>query len=171
MTKEAAPQEKNAAVFQKSEGLLPEEWRVPVQLAAKGRNSTNNGFLPDPDSDFLESVLIPKEAMLARISGDSMSPVILSGQYAIIGPQFLDSALPVDRMIVVVEVFDNPDTTVTIDSDWVGFYCKRIQQRDNICYFTSINPDGDSFSVARENCRLWPVIGTLYAGHGVPPED
>lgn len=109
--------------------------------------------------------------MLAKIGGDSMSPVLLDGQYAVIGPQYLNTATPRDREIVVVKVVVNKDADPQIDEEWEGFYCKRVQEREGMCYFTSINQSGASFSIDRRNCRLWPVIGVLFAGHGIPPED
>jgi hypothetical protein len=51
---------------------------------------------------------------------------------------------------------------------WIAALANRNTRR---CIAKSIGPTGVPFTVAKTNCRIWPVIGEWFAGKGESPED
>lgn len=146
---------------------------LPVvgQAAAREFYGGRSGMFDENDQ--LDIQDIPDTTRLVKVFGDSMSPVILDGQYAMVGPQYLGrgSNVPGERDIVIVEVIPQDPDHEAADREWEGVYCKRITEGEGIWYLHSINDTGDTFSVAKTNCRLWPVIGVWFAGKGKPPQS
>jgi transcriptional regulator with XRE-family HTH domain len=137
------------------------------------KGSSLRGIFNDNGS-FWDEEEIPETTHLVRIRGDSMSPMIMHGQYAMVGPQYMvdRSDVPGHRDIVIAEVTVQDNDIGGVDSNWEGVHCKRIQEwTKDVWLFTSINPAGETFTVAKNNCRLWRVIGVYFAGKGKPPEE
>ncbi len=140
--------------------------------AALEKGSGLRGIFDD-GALFWDAEEIPETTHLVRVRGDSMSPMLMHGQYAMVGPQYLVERgdVPGHREIVIAEVTVQENDIGGEDGQWEGVHCKRIQDGGDFWHFTSINPTGASFSVAKDNCRLWRVIGVYFAGKGKPPED
>lgn len=167
----ALPPRESTAIFCRAALAAKELKKLDIEVAARGKGTDRSGYIPD-GVQFAEGVQLPEETLLAKIRGDSMANLLLDGQYAMIGPQYLPTRILKDREIVIVEVRVEPgDDHEGSDEAWTGVYCKRVQERDGVCYFTSINPTGESFSAMRHNCYLWPVIGVYFAEEGKPPEE
>lgn len=140
--------------------------------AALEKGSSIRGIFDD-EGGFWDEEEIPETTHLVRVRGDSMYPMIMHGQYAMVGPQYMFERgdVPGDRDIVIAEIVVQENDIGGVDSEWEGVHCKRIQDAGDLWLFTSINPSGASFTVAKDNCRLWRVIGVYFAGKGKPPEE
>lgn len=140
----------------------PVEW--PVRGLAAADDSAGSRV---PDTDEIgESVYCPPGLVLVPVQGDSMSPLVLPGQYVMI-----------DRNREGFEVNGGVVVASIIDPDWErrermpGTFVKRCFGGDGFYYFTSINSAYSPFSAWRENCRIWPVLGVWFAERGKPPRD
>lgn len=133
-------------------------WNVRGRAAANSRQGAEV-----IDTGYADDEVDPPEGLtLVVAEGDSMMPLILNGQYAMIDKS--REGFEVNGGIVVV---------VTVDGD--GTYETRIKrcyrQGDNYL-FTSINKDGhEPFTVEAVRSRIWPVIGVWFAGKGKPPKE
>ncbi len=78
---------------------------------------------------------------------------------------------PKNYEIVVADVEVRDGEQAGSDARWEGVYCKRIVDMGTVWLFLSINSTGTPFTVAKANCRVWPVIGVYFAGKGKIPED
>jgi transcriptional regulator with XRE-family HTH domain len=116
---------------------------------------------------------IPESTHLIKICGDSMEPVMMHGQSVMVGMQYQTEIgeVPRHRELVVAEVTVQDNDIGGIDGEWEGVHCKRIQDGGDFWLFTSINPRGATFSVAKDNCHLWHVIGTYYGEKSKIPEE
>lgn len=146
-------------------------FRVVGEAAAFEGGGKPPGAFGEDDRTIWDDVEIPGTTHFVRVTGDSMSPVFLHGQYAMVGPEYQYGAVPCHREIVVVEVVIRDDEQAGSDAPWEGVYCKRAIDAESSWFFESINPAYDTFSIAKSNCRLWPVIGVYFAGKGKPPEE
>lgn len=145
---------------------------VVGKAAADETQGARAGFFPpDPEAQF-DEIFIPEFTSAVEIIGDSMSPVLLNGQYALLGPEYVGTYdQPKDYEIVVADVEIKDDSQEAIDKRWEGVYCKRIVDAGDTWLFLSINHTGTPFTIAKANCRIWPVVGVWFAGKGVPPEE
>lgn len=115
---------------------------------------------------------LPETTHFVKILGDSMAPMFMDGQYAIVGSEYvLPHSHPQDREIVIASVTIKDEEQAGIDRRFEGIYCKRVVDADAVWLFESINHTGAPFTIAKSNCRLWPVIGVYFAGSGRPPEE
>lgn len=147
------------------------QFHVVGQAAADESHGSRAGFFSDDAGRIWDDIRIPETTNYVKILGDSMSPVLLDGQYAMIGEECGPGNWPGDRDIVVAEVEVKDEEIGAGDREWEGVYCKRVVDGESAWHFHSISKSGDSFSVAKANCRLWPVIGVWFAGRGKPPEE
>lgn len=140
--------------------------------AALEVGASHRGGFDDEGLFWENEIQVPESTHLIRIRGDSMSPVILHGQFVMVGDQYRPEIgdVPGHRDIVVASVTVQNNDIGGMDSEWEGVHCKRIQDAGDFWLFTSINPSGETFTVAKDNCRLWRVIGVYFAGKGTPPE-
>ncbi len=115
------------------------------------------------DTGYADAVVTPPEGLtLVKAEGDSMSPLLLNGQYAMI-----------DKNREGFET--NGGVVVAVMVDEEGNFTTRIKR----CYdlggsyeFYSINSaENPPFTMPKERCRIWPVIGVWFAGHGKPPQQ
>ncbi len=147
---------------------------IPVvgRAAADETQGSRAGFFPpDPEAHF-DQVTIPETTAAVEIIGDSMSPVLLHGQFALLGPEYSGPYdHPKNYEIVVADIEVKDGDQAGSDERWEGVYCKRVVDAGDVWVFLSINQTGTPFSVAKANCRVWPVIGVWFAGKGKPPED
>lgn len=147
---------------------------IPVvgEAAADESQGRRSGFFPpDPETQYQE-VEIPATTAAVRIIGDSMAPVLLGGQYALLGPEYMGQFdQPRNYEIVVADVAVRDDEQAGSDSHWEGVYCKRIVDAGDTWVFLSINATGTPFSIAKSNCRVWPVVGVWFAGQGKIPAE
>lgn len=143
--------------------------KTPGDAAALEMGSTHRGIFDD--NALWDDIEIPETTHMVRLRGDSMEPMIMHGQYAMVGPEYTRGTVPGNRDIVIAEVTVQERDIGGVDSEWEGVHCKRIQDGGAVWIFTSINPSGETFSVAKANCRLWPVIGVWFAGKGKPPPE
>lgn len=176
---ESIPAPLNSATYQHEPlpdpvNFILEAKNIPVVGAAaadetKGRKA---GFFPlDPDAYF-DELTLPETTAAVKIIGNSMSPVLLDGQYAIIGPEYiLSSSHPGNYDIVVAKIEVVDEDQAGSDRRWEGVYCKRIVDGGDVWFLLSISSVGVPFTIAKSNCRLWPVIGVYFAGKGRPPEE
>ena len=127
--------------------------------AALEKGSGLRGIFDDGAS-FWDEEEIPETTHLVRIRGDSMSPMIMHGQYAMVGPEYLvaNGDVPGERAIVIAEIAVQENDIGGVDSELEGVHCKRIQDAGDFWCFTSINPTGASFSTAKDNCRLFIFV-------------
>lgn len=146
---------------------------IPVvgEAAADETEGSRAGFFPpDPEARY-DELIFPDTTAAVRIIGDSMSPVLLHGQYALLGPMYMGPRdKPRNHDIVVAQVEVAPDAGSDADARWEGVYCKRIVDAGDVWVFLSINTTGTPFTAAKANCRVWPVLGVWFAGMGKTPE-
>ena len=137
------------------------EWQVRGLAAA---DDSNGSRVPDTD-EISESIAYPPGLTLVPVQGDSMSPLVLPGQYVMI-----------DRDREGFEVSGGVVVASIKDSDWErrertpGTFVKRCFRGDGFYYFTSINSAYSPFSAWQDHCRVWPVLGVWFGGKGKPPE-
>lgn len=118
----------------------------------------------DMDEECPRILMSPHEA-LVRIMGDSMAPVILDGQYAVIEYQEFPPS-PRNGSLVIVRIDEGEDGKY---ERYPGYYCKRFQDGGSMAIFTSVNVDPirhPPFSALKANCRMWEVTGVRFAGQG-----
>ncbi|MDR3077723.1 MAG: hypothetical protein LBV15_03040 [Planctomycetota bacterium] len=150
----------------------------PMQLSVVGNAAADEtqgaraGFFPADADSFFEQVTIPETTHMVQIIGDSMAPVLLGGQYAFIGPEYVGRYdKPGNGEIVIADI--QPDAAeaqpVRVSRRREGVFCKRALDAGDLWVFLSINHTGTPFSAAKANCRLWPVVGVWFAGAGRPP--
>jgi Predicted transcriptional regulator len=143
--------------------ILTNSWPVRGLAAADDSGGTRV-----PDTDDLDEPIIPPEGLTAiPVKGDSMSPVLLDGQYALIDAE--REGFEVDGGIVVASIRE-PDYGDERSESMTGTFVKRCYKGDGIYYFTSIN-EYSPFDAWWDHCRIWPVIGIWFAGHGKPPKE
>lgn len=135
----------------------------------KGTNS--RGSFDDPELYWDSIREIPESTHLVKIRGDSMAPLMMHGQEVMVGTMYGANEVPRSREIVVVEVTVRDNDIGGMDGQWEGIHCKRVQDGESTWIFTSINPTGETFSVAKDNCRLWHVIGVYYGEKSKIPEE
>ncbi len=161
------------AVPPQSESIPVPSRRLPLmrmlEYPTRGLAAADDsGRTAGPDTDETGyPVRLPEYMAFVPIIGESMSPVLLGGQYAIIDMN--REGFEKDRGIVIVNILEdrsNPGMPEPI----TGTFCKRCQRGDGVLYFTSIN-NYPPFSAWEENCRIWPVIGVWFDGKGVTPLD
>ena len=138
------------------------EWPVRGLAAA---DDSNGSRVPDTD-ELGEMVAYPPGLTLVPVQGDSMSPLILPGQYVMIDKD--REGFESNGGVVVASI---------VDSDWErrekmpGTFVKRCFKGDGFYYFTSINSSYRPFSSWMDHCRIWPVLGVWFGGKGRPPEQ
>ncbi len=138
----------------------PGEWPVRGLAAA---DDSNGSRVPDTDEPG-EPVACPPGLTLVPVQGDSMSPLVLPGQFVMIDRD--REGFEVNGGVVVASI---------IDSDWErrekmpGTFVKRCFRGDGFYYFTSINSSYQPFSSWQDHCRIWPVLGVWFGGRGTPP--
>ncbi|MCC8190444.1 MAG: S24 family peptidase [Planctomycetes bacterium] len=142
-------------------GIRNGEWPVRGMAAADDSHGSRV-----PDSDELgESIPYPPGLTLVPVQGDSMSPLVLPGQYVMIDKE--REGFEANGGVVVVSI---------VDSDWErrekmsGTFVKRCFKGDGFYYFTSMNSSYSPFSSWSDHCRIWPVLGVWFGGKGKPPE-
>lgn len=149
-----------------------QRFRSPGSAAAIGAPDGPQGGFPDEHPGTWDEIVIPETTHFIQVRGDSMKPFVLDSQYVIVGPEYMPGyTYPARRDIVVVQVQIVDERRSRSESIWEGVYCKRVQDGGDTWQFTSINPAGESFTVSKANCRMWPVLGTWFAGKGRPPEE
>lgn len=139
----------------------PGEWPVRGMAAA---DDSNGSRVPDTDEPG-EAVEYPPGLVLVPVQGDSMSPLVLPGQFVMIDKE--REGFEVNGGVVVASI---------LDTDWErrertpGTYIKRCFKGEGFFYFTSINSAYSPFSAWQDHCRIWPVLGVWFGGRGKPPE-
>ncbi|MCD8140476.1 MAG: S24 family peptidase [Planctomycetaceae bacterium] len=151
--------------------VRPDSLQIVGEAAADETQGSRAGVFGEDDRAIWDAVDIPPTTRMVRIIGDSMSPVLLDGQYAMVGEEYPEGKITENREIVVAQVTDGLMDFSPVDSHWEGVYCKRVVDSGDTWLFLSINPVGAPFTVAKSNCRLWPVIGVWFGGHGRPPAE
>ena len=146
--------------------------RAVGSAAAFQAGASRGGF----DNDALywdRTEEIPESTHLIKICGDSMAPVMMHGQSVMVGTLYRTEIgeVPRNRELVVAEVTVQNNDIGGVDGEWEGVHCKRIQDGGDFWLFTSINPSGATFSVAKDNCRLWHVIGVYFGEKSKIPEE
>lgn len=142
--------------------VRPGEWPVRGLAAADDSAGTR---VPDTD-EAGDSIQCPPGLTLVPVKGDSMSPLVLPGQYVMIDRE--REGFEVNGGVVVASI---------LDPDWdnrerrPGTFVKRCFSGDGFFYFTSINSAYSPFSAWQKHCRIWPVLGVWFAGRGRPPSD
>lgn len=150
----------------------PQAFHVVGQAAADESHGNKAGIFPQDAGQIWDDVEIPATTHFVKILGDSMAPVLLDGQYAMVGPEYIPHySQPAEREIVVAEVTVKDQDQASADGHFEGVYCKRVRDLDTAWLFESINYTGAPFSIAKTNCRLWPVVGVYFAGKGKPPKE
>lgn len=131
----------------------PGEWPVRGIAAA---DDSNGSKVPDSDEPG-EAVVTPPGLTMVPVQGDSMSPLVLPGQYVMI-----------DREREGFEVNGGVVVATILDTDWErrermpGTFVKRCFKGDGFYYFTSTNSFHPPFSAWQGHCRLWPVLGVWF---------
>ncbi len=152
-----------ASAIQIETRVLEREWPVRGLAAA----DDSGGRLAPMEDDFKEPVTPPPGLLLVPVQGDSMSPVVLPGQYVAIDQE--REGFEVDGGIVVAYIEDPPGEDERRES-MIGTFVKRCYRGDGVLYFASVN-DYPPFSAWEDHCRIWPVIGVWFAGKGKPPVE
>jgi transcriptional regulator with XRE-family HTH domain len=167
------PSAPNAARIREPINFVLNAKGIPVvgEAAADETQGRKAGFLPADAEARYDELRFPETTAAVKIIGDSMAPLLLGGQYAFIGPEYMGNFdNPRNYEIVVVDVEIRDEERAEADARWTGTYCKRIIDGGDVWVFLSIAPTGVPFTVAKSNCRLWPVLGVWFAGMGEPPE-
>ena len=129
-------------------------------LAAGGMRAMNT-------DDFGEPRIMPNGLLGVPVYGDSMSPVILHGQLALIDAE--REGFEKDDGIYVVSVLE-PDPQDERTEPIVGTFVKRCQRDEDTYYLKSVNDVYSPFPVYIDHCRIWPVLGTWFDDKGSPPD-
>ncbi|MCD7897476.1 MAG: helix-turn-helix domain-containing protein [Planctomycetaceae bacterium] len=116
--------------------------------------------------DFDEPVDPPDGMMLVPVTGSSMSPLILSGQFAIIDAE--REGLEVSGGIVVASIVE-PEPGDPRSESITGTVVKRCYDLGDKYNFVSIN-NYPPFTAFKDHCRVWPVIGVWFGGKGKAPK-
>ncbi len=155
----------NASLQRESKNLaVGGEWPVRGRAAADESNGTR---VPDTD-DFDDSIQPPEGLTAVPVIGNSMSPLVLDGQYVLIDKE--REGFETDGGIVVAAIRE-PEADDERAETMTGTFVKRCYDGGNgIYYFTSIN-EYSPFSAWHDHCRVWPVIGVWFAGKGRPPKE
>lgn len=129
----------------------PLDWPVLGMAAADDSTDICRPLTGEPTG----VVRCPSSLALVPVKGDSMAPLILSGNYVMI--DYSREGFEVDGDVVV---------TTIVDPDWErhekmpGTFVKRCFKRDEKYYwFTSVNSVFPPFCAWQENCRVWPILG------------
>lgn len=136
------------------------EWPVRGMAAA---DDSQGSRVPDTD-DSSEPIASPAGLTLVPVQGDSMSPLVLPGQFVMIDRE--REGFEIDGSVVVASI---------TDSDWErrekmqGTFVKRCFRGDGFYYFTSINSSYSPFSAWQDHCRIWPVLGVWFGGKSTSP--
>ena len=136
----------------------------PVRGLAAADDSGGSRAPNTDDED--DPYRFPERLMLVPVMGDSMSPVVLPGQYVAIDAD--REGFEGDDGIYVVSVLE-PEPQDERREPIVGTFVKRCEKHEDMLYLKSINTYSP-FSVYLEHCRIWPVLGVWFDGKGVPPE-
>lgn len=147
--------------------------RAIGSAAALERGTSSRGGFDDETLYWDSIEEIPESTHLVRVVGDSMEPLMMHGQSVMVGTQYRTEIgeMPRNRDIVLVEITVRNNDIGGMDGMWEGVHCKRIQDGGDFWEFTSINPKGESFNVAKDNCRLWHVIGVYFGEKSSIPEE
>lgn len=143
---------------------LDQSLRWPVRGLAAA-DDTGGSRVPDVD-DIDEPIAPPTGITLVPVKGDSMSPLILSGQYAMIDSTregFEDNG-----GIVVASILE-PDAADERREPMTGTIIKRCYDLGDRYNFVSIN-NYPPFTAFKDHCRVWPVIGVWFGGMGKAPK-
>lgn len=144
---------------------------LPLIGSAAADNAAYSRALLEPEAPGEEIQVIKEHYRLVRIIGNSMEPVILDGQYALIGSEIgKGEAIKAKGWLGIIQV----DCAGLDDGicDGVATFCKRVYPVDKkTLMLTSINSaECAPFTVARQHVlHLWPVHGVFFMGHGVAP--
>jgi hypothetical protein len=138
---------------------------IPTRGLAAADDS-GGSRVPDTD-DFGEPIRFPSGLRGVPVVGDSMSPVILPGQYVEIDIE--REGFERDKGIYVVSVRE-PEPDDDYPEPIIGTLVKRCERHENLYYLESINGSYSPFSVHVGHCRIWPVLGVWFGGKGSPPE-
>ena len=144
-------------------GGEPREWweEETQDWTVRGAGAADDsGGTRVPGHDDLDDPENPPEGMtLVPVIGDSMAPLLLSGQYAMVDKN--REGFEADGGIVVVVVAGDEAAYET--------YIKRCF-RENDRYILESIGDYEDIVVPAANCRrMWPVIGAWFAGKGRSP--
>lgn len=131
------------------------------------RGLAAGGLKEVSEDDYGEPLKMPKGLLGVPVYGESMSPVILDKQLALIDLE--REGFEKDDGIYVVSVME-PDARDERTEPVVGTFVKRVQHEEDTYYLKSVNDQYSPFPVYIDHCRLWPVIGVLFDDQGVPPE-
>ncbi|MDR1612510.1 MAG: S24 family peptidase, partial [Planctomycetota bacterium] len=151
------PPPPNAARVREPVNFVLNAKAIPVvgEAAADETQGQKAGFLPpDPETRY-DELHFPESTAAVRIIGDSMAPVLLGGQYALIGPEYLGKFdNPKSHEIVVADVEIRDDDQASSDARWTGTYCKRIVDGGDVWVFLSIAPTGVPFRARAQYIRF-----------------
>lgn len=137
------------------------EW--PVRGLASTDDPASTRTPGEEDSG--EFVTAPPSMALVPVQGNSMAPIISSGQYVMIDRD--REGFEANGGIVVASI---------VDSDWErrekmpGTFVKRCFRGDGFYYFTSVDSTYSPFSSWQDHCRIWPVLGIWLGKHAMMPE-
>lgn len=144
---------------------------LQTQLAVDGLPVVGSAAADDSGferTEFFQEITETKELpgglKLVRVQGDSMSPVVIDGQWVMIDAE---SERPPHGGIVVAQIRERDGRLL----DGYEYYCKRAFVEGDRITFLSVNVNIGSppFIASLRNCRLWPVIGVYFGGQGKAP--
>ncbi len=184
MRKSAIKQEELKIALSNSENLSnttslfpceSQPFELPVIGMAAADNSEYSKAELFADEYNLETVQVVKEHdRLIQIRGNSMEPVVLDGQYVIIGDEIGKTEHIRKKGWIGVVQFDceNADLPEEYACNGICTLCKRVYPINGTqLLLTSINSaECPPITVSRANVmHLWPVKGVLFAGNGYIP--
>lgn len=146
---------------------------IPVIGSAAADNAAASRAELEPEAPGEEVQVIKEHYRLVKIVGNSMEPVILDGQYAMIGSEIRPGEeIKAKGWIGIIQV----DCSGLEDSvcSGIGTFCKRVYPvGKNELLLTSINSSECApFTVARRHVlHLWPVHGVFFMGRGMTPSE
>lgn len=143
---------------------MPSNAEWPVRGLAAADDSGGSRIVET--DDYGDPIYPPSGLLAVPVTGESMSPVVLGGQYVLIDME--REGHEVDGEIVVASILE-PESGDDYPEPIFGTFVKRCFQRENLYYFASVNTFSP-FSAHVDHCRIWPVIGVWFGGKGKPPE-
>ncbi|MCD8350595.1 MAG: LexA family transcriptional regulator, partial [Planctomycetaceae bacterium] len=138
------------------------EWPVRGLAAADDTRGTRVPMTDDLD----DPVRPPQGMVLVPVIGDSMSPLFLAGQYAMIDAE--REGFENNGGIVVASILE-PEPVDERPEDVIGTVVKRCYDMGDRYNFVSIN-NYPPFTAFKDHCRIWPVIGVWFGGKGEVPK-
>lgn len=127
-----------------------------IQIVGRAAADTSDMTKTELIQDVIGTINAPNTLKAIEVHGDSMSPILLHGQYALITVQ---DNHPRQGSICVAEIMERDGKLLNEPE----YYCKRVLFADGTAIFQSQNAEATPVFTSNKY-RLWPVHGVWFNG-------